>query len=55
MQEITEAQFVAHKFYVAATGCYMNLSRATKASVEALDTRMEDKLKKIRKQLNKKE
>ena len=55
MQEITEAQFVAHKICVAATGRYMNLSRATKASVEALDARMEDELKKIRKQLNKKE
>ena len=55
MQEISEAQFVAHQICVAATGRYMNLSRATKTSVEALDTRMEEELKKIRKQLNKKE
>ena len=55
MQEITEAQFVAHQICVAATGRYMNLSRVTKASVEALDTRLEEELKKIRKQLNKKE
>ena len=55
MQEIKEAQFVAHQICVAATGCYINLSCATKTLVEALDTRMEEELKKIRKQLNKKE
>ena len=55
MQEITEAQFVSHKICVAATGRYMNLSRATKASVDALDARVEDELKKLRKQINKKD
>ena len=55
MQEITEAQFVAHKICVAATGRYMNLSRATKTSVDALDARMEEEFKKLRKQINKKD
>ena len=55
MQEITDAQFVSHRICVAATGRYMNLSRATKASVSALDHRVEEELKKIRKLINKKE
>lgn len=55
MQEIVDAQFVSHQVCVAATGQYMNLSRATKALVKALDTRMEEEFKKFRKLLNKKE
>ena len=55
MQEITDAQFVSHRICVAATGRYMNLSRATKASVTELDNRVEEELKKLRKLINKKE